>query len=130
MPSAGCVCAPKVTVPPGCTGARRASPSAVEKLMPSSPSSVVSVLRRFAVGTAKGSVMNRLRNAESSASAARYCSSRRSTRSCCSAVVNPWRRATFSAVSSIECGPSGSQVKFSITQSSCAPVPPGPRGFG
>ena len=38
--------------------------------------------------------------------------------------------ATFSAVCTIAWGPSGSQLKLSITQSSCAPVPPGPRGLG
>jgi hypothetical protein len=38
--------------------------------------------------------------------------------------------ATFSAVCSIAWPPSGSRLKLSITQSSCAPVPPGPFGLG
>jgi hypothetical protein len=130
LPSAGWVWPPKVTVPPSMTGFSLARPSGVEWLMPSSPSIVPTVFLRFGAGTSKGSVMKRLRNAEPLASASRYCSSRRSTTSCCSAVPMPCFFATFSAVCSMEWRPSGSQPKFSITQSSATPVPPGPFGFG
>ena len=115
---------------PGGTGLSAASDAASEKRMPSSAASVDAVFLKLAEGTSKGSVMKRRRKAASSASAVRYCASRCSTTSCCSAVAMPSSRATCSAVTSIECGPSGSQLKLSITQSSCVPLPPGAAGLG
>ena len=120
VPSAGCVCVPKVTTLPSLTGFRPRRLSSVVACTPSSSSTAISVLP-CRIDTP---CRCRRRTLRSSLRAAWYCACRNAVTSSSAWRVKPPSLATASAVATIACPVHGSAAKLSSTQCSVAGLPP------